>query len=156
MTMNIALAQINPIVSDIEGNRNKIIRCIHTARERGARLVIFPEMATIGYPPMDMLEKKKLIDDNLRSIELISRSCVEIAAVCGYVDYDAMNAPLFYAAAFMKDGAFVSSHCKTLLPTYDVFDELRYFLLPGNERIFDTKAKIRHHDLRGCLERPGF
>lgn len=136
MTMNIALAQINPIVSDIEGNRNKIIRCIHTARERGARLVIFPEMATIGYPPMDMVEKKKLIDDNLRSIELISRSCVDIAAVCGYVDYDVMNAPLlFNAAAFMKDGAFVSSHCKTLLPTYDVFDELRYFS-PARERTY--------------------
>lgn len=126
--MIIALAQINPVIADIEGNREKILGFIAGAKERGAELVVFPEMATIGYPPIDLLEKKKLIDDNLDSIGLIAQSCEGIAAVCGYVEYDAENPfMLFNSAAFMAEGKILSSHRKTLLPAYDVFDELRHF-----------------------------
>jgi len=126
--VRIALAQINPVIADIQGNREKILSYIARASEGGAELVIFPEMATIGYPPMDLLEKKKLIDDNLESIAEIAGFCKGIAAVCGYVEYDPDNPfMLFNSAAFMADGRIVSSHRKTLLPTYDVFDELRYF-----------------------------
>ncbi len=126
--MKIAMAQINPTIADITGNRDKIISFIDNAAASGADLVVFPEMATIGYPPMDLLENRKLIKDNLASIEEIARHCTETAVICGYVDKDPDNHPLlFNAAAFMAGGKIVSRHFKTLLPAYDVFDELRYF-----------------------------
>ena len=142
--MKIALAQINPVIADIEGNRQRIIDCIESARRSGAELVVFPEMSTIGYPPMDLLENRKLIDDNLRSIETIARHSTDIAVIAGYVDYDTARKPMLYnTAAFMKGGTIASSHRKTLLPTYDVFDELRYFSpAPGQERIIFKGQKI--------------
>lgn len=133
--MKIAIAQINPVIADIEGNAKKIVFFISRALASGAALVIFPEMSTLGYPPMDLLEKKKLIDDNLKSLEEIARHCTGIAAICGYVDYDLRHPPLlFNSAAFLGDGRVLSRHRKTLLPTYDVFDELRYFS-PGERQV---------------------
>ncbi|HSV96158.1 MAG TPA: NAD+ synthase [Spirochaetota bacterium] len=126
--MKIALAQTNPVIADIEGNRAKLVSCVERAKRLGAELVVFPEMATIGYPPMDLLENHILIDDNLASLEAVARACTGIAAVCGYVDFDRDNSPmLFNSAAFLADGRIISRHHKTLLPTYDVFDEMRYF-----------------------------
>jgi NAD+ synthase (glutamine-hydrolysing) len=126
--MRIALAQINPIIADINGNREKILSCIDKARKNAVDIVVFPEMATIGYPPMDILENKKLIKDNLDSLDIIARHCKGIAAIVGHVDFDWDNPPLLHnAAAFAAEGTVVSRHYKTLLPTYDVFDELRYF-----------------------------
>ncbi len=126
--MRIALAQINPVIADITGNRYKIFSYIKEAREKGADLVIFPEMATIGYPPMDLLENDKLVRDNLASLDQIAKAGNGIDVICGYVEYDRENPPYLHnAAAYIRDGMQVSSHFKTLLPTYDVFDELRYF-----------------------------
>ena len=126
--MKIAIAQINPIIADVAGNKRKIIANIISARDLGADIVVFPELATIGYPPMDLLENRKLIDDNLRSIDHIAAQCTNIAAIVGYVDYDRQNKPmLFNTAAFIENGSIQSSHVKSLLPSYDVFDELRYF-----------------------------
>jgi NAD+ synthase (glutamine-hydrolysing) len=126
--MKIAMAQINPTIADIAGNRDRIISCIGRAEELGADLVVFPEMATLGYPPMDLLENRKLIDDNLASLEEIASQSRGTAVICGYVDTDPDNLPMLYnAAAFMHEGKVRSRHFKTLLPTYDVFDELRYF-----------------------------
>jgi NAD+ synthase (glutamine-hydrolysing) len=126
--MKIAMAQINPTIADITGNREKIISFTKKAASLRADMVVFPEMATIGYPPMDLLENRKLINDNLASINEIARHSTGIAIICGYVDLDADNYPLlFNAAAFMRDGGIASRHYKTLLPSYDVFDELRYF-----------------------------
>jgi len=126
--MKIAIAQINPIIADIQGNANKIIECIIESHKRGAELIVFPEMVTIGYPPMDLLENKKLIDDNLKSIERIARYSDRLAVICGFVDYGNENHPVIYnAAAFMEGGEIRSKHYKTLLPSYDVFDEVRYF-----------------------------
>ncbi len=127
-TMKIALAQINTTVADIPGNRDAIIAYIRKARDAGAHLVVFPEMATIGYPPMDLLENQKLVEDNLISLDAIAGECRGISAICGYVDFDRDMPPLlFNAAAFMSDGSVRSRHFKTLLPAYDVFDEMRYF-----------------------------
>ncbi|MDR3238218.1 MAG: NAD+ synthase [Spirochaetia bacterium] len=136
--MKIAMAQINPTVADIEGNRKKILENINAASAAGADIVVFPEMATIGYPPMDLLHSRKLIDDNLRSLELIARASVDVAVICGFVDYDTENHPmLFNSAAFMFNGQIVSKHRKTLLPQYDVFDEMRYFSPARGHRIVD-------------------
>ncbi len=126
--MKIALAQTNPIIADIEGNRARLISFIERAKRMGAELVVFPEMAMIGYPPMDLLENHRLIDDNLSALETVAAACTGIAAVCGYADYDRENRPmLFNSAAFMAEGRVLSRHHKSLLPTYDVFDEMRYF-----------------------------
>jgi len=133
--MKISIAQINPVIADIEGNYGKIILCCTRAVDAGADLVVFPEMATIGYPPMDLLEQKKLINDNLDSIERIARNCGSIAVICGFVDYDRDNPPMLYnGAVFIENGEIRSRHYKTLLPAYDVFDELRYFS-PGKRRV---------------------
>ncbi len=126
--MKIAIAQIDPVIADISGNYQIISKYVHQAIQHGAELIIFPEMATIGYPPMDLLEHKKLIDDNLKSIETIATLSKDCGIICGYVDYDHDNPPmLLNAAACMYNGNIQSKHYKTLLPTYDVFDELRYF-----------------------------
>ncbi len=126
--MKIALAQTNPIIADVAGNRDKIISYIERAREAGVDLVVFPEMSTIGYPPMDLVNNRKLIDDNLESLEKIAAVTSGIGVICGFVDYDRKNPPmLFNSAAFINDGKIISKHHKTLLPQYDVFDELRYF-----------------------------
>lgn len=126
--MKIAVAQINPIIADVQGNYEKIRNIIKRSVEEAADLVVFPEMAVIGYPPMDLLENKKLIDDNLESIDKISKLSDRIAIICGFVEYDYSDTPmLFNSAAFMVGGKIVSSHHKTLLPSYDVFDEVRYF-----------------------------
>ncbi len=130
--MKIAIAQINPVIADIEGNTSKITASIDRASGAGADLIVFPEMSTIGYPPMDILENRKLIRDNISALQEISRHCSRIAAVVGYVDNDAENPPLlFNAAAFIAGGEIKSRHAKSLLPTYDVFDELRYFSPSG-------------------------
>ena len=128
--MKIAIAQINPVIADIEGNTNKIISFIKDADSKGADIVIFPEMSTIGYPPMDLLESSKLVDDNLRTLESIKdfSSNVKCAVVLGFVDYDLDNAPmLFNSAAVIQKGEVIFRQDKTLLPGYDVFDEYRYF-----------------------------
>jgi NAD+ synthase (glutamine-hydrolysing) len=126
--MRIAMAQINPTIADLSGNTEKIITFIDRARSQDADIVIFPEMATIGYPPMDLLENKKLVEDNLAAIDEIAGHATEISVVCGFVDFDMENQPMLHnAAAFMKNGKIISRHYKSLLPTYDVFDEQRYF-----------------------------
>ncbi|OHD69593.1 MAG: NAD+ synthase [Spirochaetes bacterium RBG_16_49_21] len=126
--MRIALAQINPTIADIAGNKEKIISFIKRARSHDADIVVFPEMATIGYPPMDLLENPKLVADNLAAIKEIADHTKGISIICGYVEpNNEKSPPLYNAAAFMRNGEIISRHYKTLLPTYDVFDEDRYF-----------------------------
>ncbi len=128
--MKIALGQINPVIADISGNREHILESISRAREAGASLVIFPEMSLIGYPPMDLLENRRLIDDNLNSLQTIAKASQNIAAVVGFVNRDNQG-NLQNAAAFLADGRVVAVQAKRLLPSYDVFDEVRYFLPAG-------------------------
>ena len=136
--MKIALAQINTITADIEGNRQKILDNIKNAKSANADLIIFPEMATVGYSPLDLLRHHKLLEDNIKSIELIARECKGIACICGFVEpHKDDSSVLFNSAAFMKDGLIVSRHQKTLLPRYDVFDEKRYFTPAKTHSIID-------------------
>lgn len=138
--MKIAIAQINPVIADIEGNKNKIISFIKEAELNRADLVIFPELSTIGYPPMDLLESSKLVDDNLQSLESIKDFCrgVKCAVIIGFVDYDMDNPPmLFNSAAVIKNGEIIFRQDKTLLPGYDVFDEFRYFSPAASSSVFD-------------------
>jgi NAD+ synthase (glutamine-hydrolysing) len=127
--MRIALAQTNPTVGDIAGNCRKAVEFIDQARKQGAQLVVFPELSVIGYPPKDLLLKPQFVEDNLRGLQSIADRVRGIDAVVGYADKntDPVGRPLHNAVALLRDGAVVSRHFKTLLPTYDVFDESRYF-----------------------------
>ena len=127
--MRIALAQINPTVGDLSHN----VRChqafIDRARRAGAELVVFPELSITGYPPRDLLLKPQFVQDNLDAVRQVASGVQGIDVVVGYADRNADPAgrPLHNAVAVLRDGAVVSRHFKSLLPTYDVFDESRYF-----------------------------
>ena len=127
--MKIALAQINPTVGDIAGNSAVIRRYIDDAAARDADLVVFPELAICGYPPKDLLLKPAVIEQCERAIEEIAAHCTKTAAIVGYPcpSDKASGRSLFNAAAFCHGGRIGHRHIKSLLPTYDVFDERRYF-----------------------------
>ncbi len=134
--MKIALAQINPTVGDITGNCRKILEFIERAKARGAKVVVFPELSVIGYPPKDLLLKPQFVDDNIRGVQHIASRVSGIDAVVGYAEKNAqpIGRPLHNAVAVLRDGKIISRHFKTLLPTYDVFDESRYFEPGADER----------------------
>ena len=129
MDIRIALAQINSCVGDIEGNTNKIVEYIEQAKNKGADIVCFPEMAVTGYPPEDLLLKKSFIKDNINSLKLIKKSSDSIIAIVGFVDFDSVA---YNAAAIIQNGEIKGVYRKLRLPNYGVFDEERYFE-PGKE-----------------------
>ncbi len=126
--MRICLAQINPKIADLKGNTEKILAAARQAAEKGAELVVFPEMAITGYPPRDLLELHEFVDGNIEALEQIARGIGSIAAIVGFVSRnEGGGRPLRNSAAVIAGGEVVSVHHKSLLPTYDVFDEDRYF-----------------------------
>ena len=127
--MKIALAQINPKVGDFQNNANKIRSFIDRAGNSGAHLVVFPELAVTGYPPKDLLDVPAFIDENLKTLNDIVRSAHNIAVIVGFVDRNKRpyGKLVHNAAAFIQDRKIISVHHKSLLPTYDVFDECRHF-----------------------------
>ncbi|HDZ20930.1 hypothetical protein LCGC14_0276600 [marine sediment metagenome] len=131
--MKIALAQINPLVGDIAGNTGKIADFIDRAVEAEADLVVFPELSVVGYPPRDLLRKERFVADSERAVEALASHCKTVAALVGFVRRapQATGRPLENTAALLAGGEIGHVHVKTLLPTYDVFDETRYFQ-PGS------------------------
>ena len=127
--MRLALVQINPTVGDLDGNRALILRRLGEAREVGADLAIFPELAVTGYPPEDLLLRPGFIRAAERSLEQIARSAHGIALLVGtpYLERD-----LYNACAVCSGGEVKALVKKRLLPNYGVFDEMRYFA-PGRE-----------------------
>ena len=127
--MKIALAQINYHIGNFDSNVEKIIAAIKTARYRESDLIVFAELAVCGYPPRDFLEFNDFIDLCERSIEKIAKECVGIAAIVGAPSYNktSRGKRLYNSALFLEDGKIKSTHHKGLLPTYDIFDENRYF-----------------------------
>ena len=132
-TLRIALAQINTTVGDLDGNREKILDGIRKAREFGAALVAFPELAVTGYPPEDLLFKPRFIEANLQSLDTIVRKTQGIAAVIGFVD---RQDDIYNAAAIACDGRLVDIYHKAYLPNYGVFDEDRYFQAGDDCRVY--------------------
>jgi NAD+ synthase (glutamine-hydrolysing) len=120
------MAQVNPTVGDFEGNRRLVCEYIERAREAGANIVVFPELVVSGYPPQDLLNSRAFLEDNQSSLELVRDSVQGIVAVVGSVEYDS-DWRLYNSAAVIQDGRILAMVRKTLLPTYDVFDEERYF-----------------------------
>jgi NAD+ synthase (glutamine-hydrolysing) len=124
-TLRVALAQINLIVGDLDGNVEKIIDYIGRARDLGVDVVSFPELAVTGYPPEDLLLRPAFIDANLRALDAIVQSASGITAVVGFADRDEHG--VYNAAAVIHGGKLASVYHKQRLPNYGVFDELRYF-----------------------------
>ena len=120
----VALAQINTTVGDLEGNTAKILGRVEEAREMGADLVAFPELAITGYPPEDLLFKPQFITDNRRQLDKVVENSQGIAVVVGFVDADD---DIYNAAAVIHDGKLLGTYRKMYLPNYGVFDEDRYF-----------------------------
>src|SRR4030081_4061417 len=96
--LRVACAQINPTVGDLEGNSRLIIDWIRRARDQGADIVCFPELAITGYPPEDLVLKRAFVRDNLKQLEVVTRATKGISAVVGFIDDDGA---IFNAAAFM-------------------------------------------------------
>ena len=133
-TFRLALAQINPTVGDIPGNTAKILDYLKRAQEAQADLVAFPEMATTGYPPEDLLFKTSFLNDNVAAMEKVAAASKGISVVLGYVNIlsldrgpDDMGPRITNAAALCHDGRLVDTYHKIFLPNYGVFDEQRYF-----------------------------
>ncbi|WP_041083733.1 NAD+ synthase [Thermotoga profunda] len=124
-TLRIALAQINTIVGDIEGNTKKIIEKIELAKQMGVDIVAFPELSLTGYPPEDLLFKPHFVAKNKEAVnELAKYVTKSLIAVVGFVDEDS---DIYNAAAVINDGKIVAIYHKNYLPNYGVFDEFRYF-----------------------------
>ncbi len=124
--LRIALAQINTTVGDIPGNVRRILTGCGRAREAGAALVIFPELAITGYPPEDLLLRGSFIDRNLAAWDEVARGVRGITAVVGFVDRDGKG-KAYNAAGIAADGRPLGVYRKIHLPNYGVFDEVRYF-----------------------------
>jgi NAD+ synthase (glutamine-hydrolysing) len=127
--MRISIAQINVHVGNFEANVSKILAEIKNAKDAGAELIVFPELAICGYPPRDFLDYKHFIEQCEDSIKTIAKDCIGIAAIIGSPSFNASEEGkrLHNSAYVLVDGAIQNVIHKTLLPTYDIFDEYRYF-----------------------------
>jgi NAD+ synthase (glutamine-hydrolysing) len=127
--MRIGLAQINTIVGDLAGNHRLIEAAYKSLVAQGAELVVFPELVVCGYPPRDLLFKRRFVADVERTTRAIAAGIGAVPAVIGYTEANTtgQGRPAFNSAAFCHQGEIVVSARKCLLPTYDVFDEDRYF-----------------------------
>ena len=142
--MRLGLAQINTTVGDLAGNRRLILDAYARLVERGAQLVVFPELATCGYPPRDLLFKRHFVPDVEDSLRSLAAAVGEVPALVGTVEANkgGTGRPFYNAAAFCHRGKVALAAHKCLLPTYDVFDEDRYFE-PAAQPTVITHAGIR-------------
>ena len=140
--MRITLAQINAHIGNFEGNLHKIIKYIDEARAEGADLVVFPELATCGYPPRDFLEFNDFIEQCNQVLDQVREHTQGIAVLIGSpaVNPDKEGKDLHNAAFFIADQKIIHQHNKTLLPTYDIFDEYRYFEPSHDFKVFEYKG----------------
>jgi len=137
--VKIALGQINPTVGDFSGNAAKIIQFALEARSAGAGLILFPELAVCGYPPRDLVERPSFVARNRETVEHIAAETQGIAVICGMVTPAAAESgkAVMNSAAFLRDGRIEFVQSKMLLPTYDVFDEMRNFAPAKSQQLFN-------------------
>ncbi len=128
--LRIGIAQINGTVGDFPGNAKKILAAYRECLDQGADLVITPELSLVGYPPRDLVQKSQFVPKCLQALDYLSEEIKAIPLIVGYVDLNTNTAPgrpFRNAAAWLEKGRVLHKIWKTLLPTYDVFDEMRYF-----------------------------
>jgi NAD+ synthetase len=141
--MKIAIAQLNYHIGNFESNTSKIIEHIGKAKAEGAELVVFTELSVTGYYPHDLLERKEFIEQAEVALNNIAKSCIGIAAVVGgpRINPEPRGKKLYNSAFFMYDGAIQHIVNKSLLPTYDIFDEYRHFEPNKSFSVFDFRGK---------------
>jgi NAD+ synthase (glutamine-hydrolysing) len=139
--MKIGLAQINTTVGDIPGNQELILSAYQRLIDQGAELVVFPELCVCGYPPLDLLHKRRFVEDCEGSTRAIAERTTVPLLIGSPVrrEGDSGN-PIFNAAVLCADGAIVGFTAKRLLPTYDVFDERRYFQAGPTTRCMEVRG----------------
>src|SRR5215813_15348269 len=126
--MKIGFAQINPTVGDLKGNCELITGAYKRLSTAGAELVLTPELAMTGYPPQDLVLKSRFVPENLELLEKLHAHVGNAALLVGFVDRnEGRGKPFHNAAALLERGKPIRKTYKSLLPTYDVFDEDRYF-----------------------------
>ena len=138
--MRIALAQINPTVGDFHGNSAKIIDYSLRARSAGVDLVLFPELSVCGYPPRDLVDRPWFVERNREAAEEIAGRTAGISVVCGIVTpaSSATGKHVMNSAALLRDGKIAAIQSKRLLPTYDVFDEVRNFAPADHQKLLSV------------------
>jgi len=141
--MKIQLEQLNYTIGDLNGNRQKIISAIEYGKSNQVDLIVFSELAICGYIPHDMLEQKDFIDLVYEQIDLIASHCHDIAIILGspWINDSEKGKKLFNAALFISDGRVQNIFKKTLLPTYDIFDDYRYFEPNSNFKLLNYKGE---------------
>ena len=141
--VKIALGQINPTVGDFPGNAAKIIQFARQARDAGAGLIVFPELSICGYPPRDLVERPSFVSRNRETAETIALATKGIVVICGLVTpaHAETGKSVMNSAALLRDGGVAFIQSKMLLPTYDVFDEMRNFAPAKSQQLFSIGGK---------------
>jgi NAD+ synthase (glutamine-hydrolysing) len=140
--MKIGFAQINPTVGDLRGNCELIIGAYQRLAAAGAELVLTPELSLTGYPPQDLVFKSRFVPENLALLEKLHAQVGESALLVGFVDRNGgRGKPFHNAAALLERGKPIRKMYKSLLPTYDVFDEDRYFEPATHVQPFEVQGK---------------
>ena len=141
--MKIAICQINPIIGDFNHNISLIREAAERSKKSGCGLAIFPEMSIMGYPPKDLLEKPAFIMENLKQLDRLASQITGIPILCGYVDKNPKKTgkSLTNSVGLIAEGRVQKKGGKRLLPTYDVFDETRYFEPAKESLIFQLEDK---------------
>jgi NAD+ synthase (glutamine-hydrolysing) len=141
--VKIALGQINPTIGDFKGNAAKIIEFARRAQAEDAGLVLFPELSVCGYPPRDLVERASFVAHNQESLEHIAAETRGIAVICGVVTpaHAETGKSVMNSAALLRDGKVAFLQSKMLLPTYDVFDEMRNFAPAKSQKVLPFCGK---------------
>jgi NAD+ synthase (glutamine-hydrolysing) len=136
--VKIALGQINPTVGDFSGNASKIVESSRRAQAAGAGLILFPELSVCGYPPRDLVERSSFVEHNREAVDRIAAETRGIAVICGLVTpaHSSTGKAVMNSAALLMDGKVAFLQSKMLLPTYDVFDEMRNFAPAKSQELF--------------------
>jgi NAD+ synthase (glutamine-hydrolysing) len=140
--MKIALAQFNPTIGDFEGNSARILELARQAQARGADLAVFSELCVCGYPPQDVIERPAFTERSQKELVRLAQA-VPIPSLVGYVGkaQDDTGKPVANCAAVIADGKILFEQRKMLLPTYDVFDETRYFQPAHTQYVFPLEQE---------------
>ncbi len=148
--MRVGFAQLNPTVGDLRGNFEKILQSYERLAAAGAELIVTPELAITGYPPQDLVFKSRFVPETLEILDQLHRHVGKAALLVGFVDRnEGRGRPFHNAAALLVPGEPIRKAHKSLLPTYDVFDEDRYFQPAARDRYFQPAARVEPFDLNG-------
>ncbi len=141
--MKIALCQINPVIGDIEGNKKKIIEGYRQGIQDKVDLVIFPELAICGYPPLDLVEKQEFRNKVKEVADEIASITGDVGVIFGSIveELEDVGTGVYNSALLCFDGEVQFMQHKTLLPNYDVFDEVRYFEASRENKLFEFKGE---------------